>query len=227
MTKFLFSGSSALFLLTASLFIGGNVVNGNTHAHEVGHAGTTLSPPTPSSSSVNNVASDANSHYAFDDSDRALTQSFQDVRYQELTQAVDNFFATLDDAQRDAVVLPFDDPFRTRAFCYVLARCNDEYVGLQMQDLNSAQKIALNNLLMKSFSGSGYARAIQTMNREWLVEETENAHRADPENYPTVGSPLVAEWTPPPKRAAPNYSNSKFQGTDRLNRFCHLNSVRP
>ena len=61
MTKFLFSGSSALFLLTASLFIGGNVVNGNTHAHEVGHAGTTLSPPTPSSSSVNNVASDANS----------------------------------------------------------------------------------------------------------------------------------------------------------------------
>ena len=22
-------------------------------------------------------------------------------------------------------------------------------------------------------------------------------------------------------------SNSKFQGTDRLNRFCHLNSVRP
>ncbi|MGD1897957.1 MAG: hypothetical protein ACFB16_13505 [Phormidesmis sp.] len=24
-----------------------------------------------------------------------------------------------------------------------------------------------------------------------------------------------------------NTSNSKFQGTDRLNRFCHLNSVRP
>ena len=43
------------------------------------------------------------------------------------------------------------------------------------------------------------------MNREWLVEETENAHRADPENYPTVGSPLVAEWTPPPQRSAPNY----------------------
>ncbi len=127
------------------------------------------------------------------------------MRYQELTQSIQSFFATLDEPQRAAAVLDFDNPFRTRAFCYVLARCNDEYVGLRMVDLSAPQKIALNNLLMKSFSGAGYSRAIQTMNREWLVEETENAHRADPENYPTVGSPLVAEWTPPPQRSAPNY----------------------
>ncbi|MGB7085046.1 MAG: DUF3500 domain-containing protein [Phormidesmis sp.] len=143
--------------------------------------------------------------HAFDATEPALTQSFQDVRYQELTEATQNFLELLDEAQRAAVVLPFENPFRTRAFCYVLARCNDDYVGLRMSDLSSAQKIALNNLLMKSFSGAGYSRAIQTMNREWLVEETENAHRADPEQYPTVGSPLVAEWTPPPQRSAPNY----------------------
>ena len=135
----------------------------------------------------------------------ALTQSLQDVRYQELTEAVQSFLSLLDETQQAAVVVPFEDPFRTRAFCYVLARCNDDYVGLRMSALNSTQKIALNNLLMKSFSGAGYSRAIQTMNREWLVEETENAHRADPEQYPTVGSTLVAEWTPPPKRSAPEY----------------------
>ncbi|MGB3295947.1 MAG: DUF3500 domain-containing protein [Phormidesmis sp.] len=135
----------------------------------------------------------------------ALTQSIQDVRYQELTEATQAFLALLNETQRAAVVLPFEDPFRTRAFCYVLARCNDDYVGLRMSALNPDQKIALNNLLMKSFSGAGYSRAIQTMNREWLVEETENAHRADPEQYPTVGSPLVAEWTPPLRRSAPEY----------------------
>lgn len=143
--------------------------------------------------------------YALENSATALTQSFQDVRYQELVVATESFLATLDETQRATVVVPFESPFRTRAFCYVLARCNDEYVGLQMQDLNAEQKIALNNLLMKGLSGSGYSRAIQTMNREWLVEETENAHRADPEKYPTVGSPLVAEWTPPPQRSAPNF----------------------
>ena len=48
-------------------------------------------------------------------------------------------------------------------------------------------------------------RAIQTMNNEWLIEEMENAHRADPEAYPTVGSPLVETWPPPPNRSAPDF----------------------
>ncbi|NJM98733.1 MAG: DUF3500 domain-containing protein [Phormidesmis sp. RL_2_1] len=143
--------------------------------------------------------------YVFDESSVVLTQSLQDVRYQEFTAAVQSFMALLTEEQKTALVQPFDDPFRNRAFCYVLARCKEEYVGLRMRDLDSAQKIAFNNVLMKGFSGSGYSRAIQTMNREWLVEETENAHRADPNNYPTVGSPLVAEWTPPPERSAPDF----------------------
>jgi hypothetical protein len=143
--------------------------------------------------------------YAFDLSETAPTQSFQDVRYRELSEATESFLSSLDEDQREAVVLPFDHPFRTRAFCYVLARCNDEYVGLRMSDLTPTQKVALNNLLMKSFSGAGYSRAIQTMNREWLVEEMENAHRADPEQYPVIGSPLAPDWAPPAQRAAPNY----------------------
>jgi hypothetical protein len=142
---------------------------------------------------------------AFELSEEAPPQSFQDVRYQELAEATESFLSSLDETQRAAVVLPFDHPFRTRAFCYVLARCNTEYVGLRMVDLNPTQKVALNNLLMKSFSGAGYSRAIQTMNREWLVEEMENAHRSDPEEYPVIGSPLAPDWAPPAQRAAPNY----------------------
>ncbi len=201
MTKPAFSGQTALFLLAASLFVGSSV-----HAHEADSADHPTLQTSRSQTVEETLESPASENrYAFDDSNLALTQSLQDVRYRELNQSIQQFFTTLDDSQRAAVVLPFDEPFRTRAFCYVLARCNDEYVGLQMAELDAAQKIALNNVLMKSFSGAGYSRAIQTMNREWLVEETENAHRADPDNYPTVGSPLVAEWTPPPQRSAPNY----------------------
>ncbi len=206
MKKSPFSRPTALFCLTAALLI-----LSSTQQSSKG------SPIHPSSSLAVDTEAPSRSHshppiadHHADSGDRisedgTLTQSFTDIRYQELTESTQSFLDTLTEEQRATVLRPFDDPFRTRAFCYVLARCNDEYVGLQMQDLNSAQKIALNNLLMKSFSGAGYSRAIQTMNREWLVEETENAHRADPENYPTVGSPLVAQWTPPAKRSAPNY----------------------
>ncbi|MGB3766255.1 MAG: DUF3500 domain-containing protein [Phormidesmis sp.] len=142
--------------------------------------------------------------YAFDDSELAITQSLQDVRYQELSASVQAFLSLLSAEQRATVLLPFDDPYRTRNFCYVLARCNEDYV-LRLADLDAEQKIALNNVLMKSFSGAGYSRAVETINNEWLIEEMENAHRADPEKYPTVGSPLVPNWPPPPQRNAPNF----------------------
>ncbi|MEO0768715.1 MAG: DUF3500 domain-containing protein, partial [Cyanobacteria bacterium J06649_4] len=202
MKKVIFSRSTALIGLTASLVMLSSPQKPVQKAAQKALQNNRLSQ---SAQSLSETDIEPDAQYVFDDSDLALTQSFQDVRYQELSESIQSFLAALDEQQRAAVVRAFDDPFRTRAFCYVLARCNDEFVGLQIQDLNSEQKIALNNLLMKSFSGSGYTRAIQTMNREWLVEETENAHRADPENYPTVGSPLVEEWTPPAKRAAPNY----------------------
>ena len=122
MAKFFLPRHAVLSLLTASLLIGSSA-----HAHEVEHSRQTASkasrlPAVDSPSSSEN-------HYAFDDSNLALTQSFQDVRYQELNQSIQQFLTTLDDSQRATVVRSFDDPFRTRAFCYVLARCNDEYVG--------------------------------------------------------------------------------------------------
>ena len=185
LTKSSFSAPVACLLATTSLlFLGSNYA---TKADVIGDAHT--------HSAV---------HTAFDDSDLPITQSLQDVRYQELSGAVQDFLDILTEEQRETVVLSFDDPYRTRNFCYVLARCNDEYV-LRLADLNTEQKIALNNLLMKGFSGAGYSRAIQTINNEWLSEEMENAHRADPETYQTVGSPLVPVWTPPPQRSAPNF----------------------
>ena len=198
MKRSFYSASTTLFLTVLSLLVADGVKAGPVGSHSHFHL----------QEEEQLAESGLSNRYAFDDTSEnggVLTQSLQDVRYQELTAATQDFLSTLEADQQATVVLPFDHPFRTRAFCYVLARCNDEYVGLQMADLNSEQKIALNNLLMKSFSGAGYSRAIQTMNREWLIEETENAHRADPERYPTVGSPLVAEWTPPPQRSAPNY----------------------
>ena len=131
--------------------------------------------------------------------------SIQSVRYQEVVTAVGDFLALLDEKQSAAVVLPFTHPYRTRGFCYVLARCQEDNVGLRMSQLNARQKIALNNVLMKSYSSAGYSRAIQTMNREGLLEEMENAHRANPDKYQVIGSPQVLDWTPPPFRRSADF----------------------
>lgn len=134
-----------------------------------------------------------------------LSDSIQSIRYQEVVAAIDNFLALLDDDQRAALVMPFDHPDRTRDFCYVLARCTEDEVGLRMSQLDAKQKIALNNVLMKSYSSAGYSRAIQTMNREGILQEMEDAHRAEPEKYGVVGSPLVPDWSPPAERSSSNY----------------------
>lgn len=131
--------------------------------------------------------------------------SLQSMRYQEVVAATQAFLETLDEKQRRAVVLDFEHPYRTRDFCYVLAQCKDDHVGLRMSQLNTKQKMALNNVLMKSYSSAGYSRAIQTMNREGLIEEMENAHRADPKTYQVIGSPQVADWTPPPYRRGSDF----------------------
>ncbi|MEM9090904.1 MAG: DUF3500 domain-containing protein [Cyanobacteria bacterium P01_F01_bin.53] len=196
-----FSRPLACLLTTASLLLVGNnaVKAGPVHADDL-HTHSAVR----TASDVISPDEIAIGEIAFDDSDLEITQSLQDVRYQELSNSVQGFLDLLSEEQLETVVLPFDDPYRTRDFCYVLARCKEEFV-LRFADLDTPQKIALNNLLMKGFSGAGYSRAIQTMNNEWLIEEMENAHRADPENYPTVGSPLVADWPPPPSRNAPDF----------------------
>ncbi|MEL7007542.1 MAG: DUF3500 domain-containing protein [Cyanobacteria bacterium J06588_4] len=157
----------------------------------------------------------ANSHVAGLDPDSANLNAFRSeseslttlrsVRYQEVVAATQAFLEMLDQKQRRAVVLPFNHPYRTRDFCYVLAQCREDNVGLRMSQLNTKQKIALNNVLMKSYGSAGYSRAIQTMNREGLIEEMENAHRADPETYQVIGSPQVADWTPPPYRRGSDF----------------------
>ena len=181
--KLFFSNSIASVCLMASLFLTGSVNNAaNLKSSEISHnQGDRLAFKTRTSNSL------------------------QSVRYREIVTAIQDFLALLDDEQRDALVLPFDHPYRIRGFCYVLARCADDNVGLRMSQLNARQKIALNNVLMKSYSGAGYSRAIQTMNREGLLQEMEDAHRADPETYGVVGSPLVPDWTPPAERKGSNY----------------------
>ena len=145
--------------------------------------------------------------------------SIESVRYREIVTAVENFLALLDEEQRAAIVLPLTHAYRTRDFCYVLARCMDDNVGLRMSQLNARQKIALNNVLMKSYSSAGYSRAIQTMNREGLIEEMENAHRTMPDKYRVVGSPKVAEWTPPPFRKSSDFYVAIFGEPNTTNNF--------
>lgn len=213
-----FSRPLTFFSIAASLLIGSNARPSSAHSIEAGPltAGHSEAQSSHGHELTSSTASETAVPYAFDDTGLELTQSLQDVRYQELSESVQAFLALLSEEQRAAVVLPFDDPYRTRNFCYVLARCNEDYV-LRFADLNSEQKIALNNVLMKSFSGAGYSRAIQTINNEWLIEEMENAHRADPETYPTVGSPLVPSWQPPPQRNAPNFYIAFFGEPASLN----------
>jgi len=206
-----FSSPIALLLTTASLLLvsSHNTVKASPLLADTPHTHSALPATAPSATKIPatetpTTETPATTDIAFDDSDLALTQSLQDIRYQELSTAVQSFLELLNEEQRETVVLPFDDPYRTRDFCYVLARCKEDFV-LRFADLDSTQKIALHNVLMKSFSGAGYSRAIQTLNNEWLIEEMENAHRADPENYPTVGSPLVPSWPPPPLRSGHNF----------------------
>jgi hypothetical protein len=127
------------------------------------------------------------------------------IRYQEILSATQGFYQTLTPQQQKALIQPFEHPYRTRNFCYVLAHCKTEYVGLRMRDLQAWQKYALNQLLMKVLSGEGYLRVVGTMNREWLLQEMENAYRADPKHYPVIGSPEVPNWTPPLQRGAEDY----------------------
>jgi hypothetical protein len=133
------------------------------------------------------------------------SQAVQSLRYKEVVAATQSFLALLNEEQRAAVVLPFDNPYRTRGFCYVLARCREDNVGLRLSQLSPPQKIALNTVLMKSYSSAGYSRAIQTMNREGLLQEMEDAHRANPEKYKVVGSPQAPDWAPPPFRGGSEY----------------------
>lgn len=165
-----------------------NTSDNHSHPHEI-------APQSNSSDYLN----------TFDSGDSASSQTIQAVRYQEVVAATQAFLALLNEEQRAAMALPFDSPYRTRGFCYVLARCKDDNVGLRMSQLSAPQKIALNNVLMKSYSSAGYARAIQTMNREGLLQEMENAHRANPEKYKVIGSPLSPDWSPPPLRQSSDY----------------------
>lgn len=132
------------------------------------------------------------------------------LRYAELVAEAQNLLASMSGAQRDAILYPIDAPGRTMGFCYVLNHCPDDHQGLRLQDLSGTQKIQLNEFLMKALSGAGYAKAIQTLNREWILEESENAHRAMPEKYPVVSDVNAAPWIPPLKRGAPRYYLALF-----------------
>ncbi|MES2663662.1 MAG: DUF3500 domain-containing protein [Pseudomonadota bacterium] len=143
-----------------------------------------------------------------------INQNVLNIRYQEILKAIQHFQNSLNLQQQKSLIQPFDHPHRTRGFCYVLAHCKTEYVGLRMRDLNAGQKYALNELLMKALSGEGYSRAVHTMNREWLLEEMENAHRVDPKNHPVIGSPEVPNWQPPLQRGAADYYIAIFGEPD-------------
>ncbi len=151
------------------------------------------------------IATQSGSQNALNVFDPGSAQTIESLRYQEVVAATQGFLALLSEEQRAAAVLPFDNPYRTRGFCYVLARCREDNVGLRISQLTVPQKIALNTVLMKSYSGAGYSRAIQTMNREGLLEEMEGAHRTNPEKYKVIGSPQMPDWAPPPNRGGGEY----------------------
>ncbi|MEJ2669904.1 MAG: DUF3500 domain-containing protein, partial [Gammaproteobacteria bacterium] len=133
-----------------------------------------------------------------------LQAQFRNQYYSDVHQAVAEFLATLSEAQKAKIQLPYTADYRQRGYCYVLAQCA-EFPGLQLRDMTAIQKIALNQLLMKSLSGAGYSRAIQIMNREYLLEEMESKYFENPAQFPVVGDANKPDWQPPARRGGDAY----------------------
>lgn len=86
-------------------------------------------------------------------------QSFQDVGYQAQSEAAQSFLASLNESQRSKAVLSFDNFLEAQLLCTAIAECKEDSVGLKMSALNTAQKKALDTLLMQSLMDSDQSLA--------------------------------------------------------------------
>jgi hypothetical protein len=100
-----------------------------------------------------------------------------------MTAAAQRFVKTLSAEQRAATVLPYDTPARTD-WHYIPKPSRK---GLQIKEMNAAQRDAAHGLLASALSEAGYSKATKIMQLESILRELEKARAAgpirDPERY--------------------------------------------
>lgn len=101
----------------------------------------------------------------------------------DMTESATKYLATLDPAQKAKSLLAYDAP--NRVDWHFIPK---EYrKGLQLRDMNTAQREAAHTLLKSCLSEVGYDKAVKIMALENLLRELEKARKGspfrDPERY--------------------------------------------
>lgn len=114
-----------------------------------------------------------------------------------LTTAANEFIEQLGDEERKVVLLPYDTPKRVQ--WHFIPK--DERKGLQLRNMNEAQRKAAHNLLQKGLSELGYKKAVKVMELEKVLAELEKDRqggniRDDQRYYFTIfGKPAAdSKW---------------------------------
>ncbi len=108
-----------------------------------------------------------------------------EMYHDAVTRAALDFVETVPEAQREALLFPFDSAARfsgtetenTPSFCAVLAWCQPW--GLQQGVMQQDQLIAMNKLLATALSTGGYQTFLAVMNRHRILGEIEEVATAD------------------------------------------------
>ncbi len=96
-----------------------------------------------------------------------------------MTEQATKFLATLSDEQRKKANLQYDSPARSE--WHFIPAPKFEREGLQIRDMDKAQRLAAHALLKTALSEAGYGKATKIMEMEGLLKELEKAK---------VGTPL-------------------------------------
>ncbi len=101
----------------------------------------------------------------------------------DMTASAQAFLATLDEKQKAAAVMAYDDPARVKWHFIPLA----ERKGLQFKNMTSDQRTSALALLKSCLSEAGYKKASTIMSLESLLRELEKTRKdgpiRDPERY--------------------------------------------
>lgn len=117
-----------------------------------------------------------------------------------MADAASAFLATLDDAQRDAVMFDLEDR-EAREGWSNLPTALAPRMGLQIATLNADQRVALHGLLARSLSSEGYGEALHVMSLESFLNARFRevlAERGDslPDDQRARGEALLVSFDP-------------------------------
>jgi len=102
---------------------------------------------------------------------------------EQMAKSAEAFLASLSDEQKAKAVMPMDSPQRTD--WHFIPKASRK--GLQIREMDQAQRKAAHALLERSLSKVGYGKAVKIMELESLLKELEKSKTSsplrDPERY--------------------------------------------